>query len=300
MEELADWGLELPEIEEELEAVEDDFIETIPETPKTVLGDLYEIGQHRLICGDSTDSDVVEKLMNGEKADIVFTSPPYNLGKNVSLRPDWSGGNAYNSYNDSKIESEYDELLLGFTNCLWTYCSYIIVNIQSLAGNKKSVIKYQNTFIDAVSDISVWTKPNAQPAMAKNVMNSAFEYFIFLNTGDNVTRAINTGNFRGTVSNVYSLGVAQGQESDKKEHGAVFSVKMCFDFINNFSQNSVIDCFMGTGTTMVAAHQLKRKCYGVELDPKYCDVIVSRMLKLDAGLTVKRNGVDVTAEFAQK
>ena len=80
VEKLEDWGLDIPTFATEvLEATEDDFDATPPEEPKTVLGDLYEIGEHRLLCGDSTDSDVVAKLMNGNKADMVFTDPPYGI-----------------------------------------------------------------------------------------------------------------------------------------------------------------------------------------------------------------------------
>ena len=79
---LEEWGLEVPEFgAEELEAVEDDFDGTPPEDPITVLGDLYEIGEHRLLCGDSTDSDQVSKLMNGEKADMAHNDPPYGMKK---------------------------------------------------------------------------------------------------------------------------------------------------------------------------------------------------------------------------
>ena len=79
-EKLEEWGLDVPDFgadAELLEAEEDDFDTTPPEIPLTVLGDLYEIGEHRLLCGDSTDSDQVAKLMNGEKADMVFTDPPF-------------------------------------------------------------------------------------------------------------------------------------------------------------------------------------------------------------------------------
>ena len=287
---LEEWGLEgFPfDTETELEAEEDDYTEPDNMKVDVVLGDLIEIGEHRLLCGDSTDSDQVAKLMDGEKVDIVFTSPPYNLGSNVSLSTRGKTDNAYITYDDKQSEEKYNELLQGFTNSFWSYCNYIIVNIQSLAGNKKSVIDYQHTYRDNISDISVWVKSNPQPAMAKNVMNSAFEYFIFVNTGDNVTRAINTGDFRGTFSNVYNGTV--NSENDVKEHKAAFSASMCGDFLNTFSKVSVADCFMGTGTTMVAAHQLKRKCYGMELDPKYCQVIIDRMIKLDDSLEVKING----------
>lgn len=293
---LNEWGYEVPEWElaKEAEAVEDNY--EIPNEIKTdvVLGDLITFEKngkelHRLMCGDSTDSDSVAKLMNGEKADIVFTSPPYNLGKNVSLSSRGETENAYISYSDKKEESEYNELLFGFTDCFFQYCDYLIVNIQSLAGNKKSVIDYQNTYKDSISDIAVWVKSNPQPAMANNVMNSAFEYFIFISTGENTTRAINTGEFRGTVSNVY-YGTVNG-DNEIKEHKAAMSSKICGDFITNFSKGGVIDCFMGTGSTMVAAHQLNRKCYGMELDEKYCQVIIDRMKKLDSELTVKINGV---------
>ena len=75
-----------------------------------------------------------------------------------------------------------------------------------------------------------------------------------------------------------------------KEHNATFPMDFAEFFVNNFSLKSVLDLFLGSGTTMVASHQLKRKCYGMELDPKYCQVIVDRMLKLDPSLEVKRNG----------
>jgi len=284
-----DMGKEIPEAEE------DDFDTTPPEIPITVLGDLYEIGEHRLLCGDSTDSDQVAKLMNGEKAEIVFTSPPYNLGKNVALSTRGKKDNAYEEYNDDKDSSDYLSLLKGFTNSFFPYCQYLIVNIQSLANNKKTVIEYQNEYKNFVADIGIWYKSNPQPSMAKKVMNSAFEYFIFLATHENPSRAIKTATFHGTFSNVYK-GSVNSENVAPGIHSAAFPLSMCIEYLRSFCSDNVIDCFMGTGTTMVAAHQLKRKCYGMELDPKYCDVIVRRMLKLDPTLVIKRNG-EITTDF---
>lgn len=290
-EELEAWGLDIPDFmdEVELEAKEDDYEEPEQMQVDVVLGDLIEIGEHRLLCGDSTCSDTVARLMNGEKADIVFTSPPYNLGTNVSLSTRNKKDNAYESYEDNVSDNDYFDLLRGFTNSFFPYCEYVIVNIQSLAGNKKTVIKYQNEYIDFLADVSVWVKRNPQPAMAERVMNSAFEYLLFISTKEDPSRAISTGNFRGTVSNVYD-GTINSENIIPDKHSAAFSMTLAGFYIDNFSSSSVIDCFMGTGTTMAAAHQLKRKCYGMELDPKYCQVIIDRMLKLDSSLEVKING----------
>ena len=125
VEQLEDWGLDMPAIEHEevLEAEEDNFdapeggIET-----DIVLGDLFEIGEHRLLCGDSTDSDLVAKLMNGQKADMVFTSPPYNSG-DVAMR---GGGKfafgktgaktLYENYKDDKTPQEYFDFCISILN----------------------------------------------------------------------------------------------------------------------------------------------------------------------------------------
>lgn len=271
---------------EEPTAEEDDFDTTPPETPITVLGDLYEIGEHRLLCGDSTDSDQVAKLMNGEKADISFTSPPYNTKENAKLSSHQSNGTKYNSYDDNKTDDEYLKLLTDFTNNTLLFADYSFVNIQSLSGNKTALIDYLYNLKSLYADTIIWNKQNAQPAMASNVLNSQFEYVHIFSHKAN--RAIGTKEFRGTISNVLDI---QKQTKNKvKEHNATFPIEFVSFFITNFCEKSVLDLFIGSGSTMVASHQLKRKCYGMELDPKYCDVIVKRMITLDPTLTIKRNG----------
>jgi len=277
--------------EEHLEAEEDDFNGVPPKEPITVLGDLYEIGEHRLLCGDSTDSDQVAKLMNGEKADIAFTSPPYNAGT-TPTEVKMGKKSKYINDNDNKDESEYLNLLTDFTHNTLLFSDYSFVNIQSLSGNKTALIDFLYNMKEYYADTLIWQKQNAQPAMAENVLNSQFEYIHIFSHKAN--RAIGVKKFRGTLSNV--LEISKQTKNKVKEHNATFPIDLANHFVSNFSEKSVIDLFLGSGTTMVASHQLKRKCYGMELDPKYCDVIVKRMIKLEPTLVIKRNGV-VTNDF---
>ena len=292
--ELTEWGLDIPNFDAEvLEAQEDNFaapdggIET-----NIVLGDLFEIGEHRLLCGDSTDSDQVAMIMNGQKADISFTSPPYNAGKSEAL----SGNthtidNKYNEYNDNQTKDNYLDLLIGFTNNALLNSNYLICNIQSLAGNKIALIEYLNEYKDNFIDVAIWDKGHGAPAMAENVMTSAWEYMFFISSKDKASRAIPNANFRGTIPNIYR-GKPNRNNEFSSVHAATFPIDLP-EWALQFTKegNIILDQFCGTGTTMVASHQLKRKCYGIELDPKYCQVIVDRMKKLDPSLVIKKNGV---------
>jgi DNA modification methylase len=290
-EDLEKWGLDVPQVFEEPEAEEDDY--EMPETIETdiVLGDLFEIGEHRLLCGDSTNSDQVAKLMNGQKADLSFTSPPYNAGKSEAL----SGNthtidNKYNEYNDNQTKDNYLDLLIGFTNNALLNSNYLICNIQSLAGNKIALIEYLNEYKDNFIDVAIWDKGHGAPAMAENVMTSAWEYMFFISSKDKASRAIPNANFRGTIPNIYR-GKPNRNNEFSSVHAATFPIDLP-EWALQFTKegNIILDQFCGTGTTMVASHQLKRKCYGIELDPKYCQVIVDRMRKLDPNLVIKRNG----------
>jgi DNA modification methylase len=290
---LEEWGLDIPGFEGKvLEAEEDNF--EVPEEIKTdiVIGDLFEIGQHRLLCGDSTDSDQVAKLMNGQKANVSFTSPPYNAGKSESLSGNThTVDNKYNEYNDNQTKDNYLDLLVGFTNNALLNSDYLVCNIQSLAGNKIALIEYLNKYKDNFIDVAIWDKGHGAPAMAENVMTSAWEYMFFISSKDKASRAIPNANFRGTVPNIYR-GKPNRNNEFSSVHAATFPIDLP-EWALQFTKEGdiVLDQFLGTGTTMVAAHQLKRKCYGIELDPKYCQVIIDRMKNLDSSLIIKRNGL---------
>lgn len=245
--------------------------------PKTKPGDLYILGRHRLLCGDSTNIQHFEKLMNGEKADITFTSPPYNVGNT----PKESG--KYLNNTDDKSDEEFLNFLTDFASLCITFSQFVFVNIQSLSGNKIALIDFLHKMKEFYADTIIWDKETAQPAMAHNVLNLQFEYIHILSQKAN--RSIGTKEFRGTISNIYKL-QSKKDKAYSEIHKATFPVGFAEFFIDQFSTESVLEPFGGTGTTMIAAEKLGRKSYLMELDPKYCDIIVERWEKY-TGQTAK-------------
>jgi len=274
------WGIEMTK--EIPEAEEDDFDATPPETPITVLGDLYEIGEHRLLCGDSTDSDQVAKLMNGEKADMVFTDPPYNVN--------YEGSNGLKIENDNKSDDDFYQFLYD------AFLNYEI-NLKSggaiyIAHADLEGLNFRKAFKDVgfkLRSTIIWNK-NAL-VMGRSDYHWKHEPILY-GWKEGASHQWNGDRKQTTV-----------WECDKPkkngEHPTMKPIELVSIAVNNSSKakDLVLDLFLGSGSTMVASHQLKRKCYGMELDPKYCDVIVKRMIKLDDTLTVKRNGVDVTNDW---
>jgi DNA modification methylase len=230
------------------------------------------------MCGDSTSIDAVEKLMDGQKANMAFTSPPYNAGKSEALSGNThSGDNKYGAYQDDKTQSEYLDLLIGFTNAWIGFCEFMAVNLQQLAGNKTSFVDYMATYKGNLIDVCIWDKGHAAPAMAKNVLSSRFEYILLITEKKNPSRAIPGANFRGTVSNVYN-GPPNRNNEFSKVHAATFPVGFPLWAIESFTSiNAIVsDPFGGTGTTLIACEKTGRYARLMELDPKYVDVIVKR------------------------
>jgi DNA modification methylase len=255
---------------------DEDAVPDVPEEPKTKLGDIYILGNHRLMCGDSTSIDSVEKLMDGEIADFCFTSPPYNLGDAVGLRNGARKGldSAYNDYEDN---GNWRDLMTGFIHCALATSKISCINVQMLAGNKIDLLHLFGEYSERTIDIAVWAKSNPPPAMAENVMTSAFEFMWFITNEEKPKRSIKSSSFgRGTFSNVFTHSIASGH--DASVHGAVFPLGVAEHFVSNCSKpkDLVIDYFGGTGTTLIVCEKTGRKSRLMELDPKYCDVIVKR------------------------
>lgn len=275
IEQLGDWGLDIPESEvKELEAEEDNY--EMPDEIKTdiVLGDLIEIGEHRLLCGDSTDSDQVAKLMNGEKADMVFTDPPYGIkvvqGKKVG--GDKPFGNI--SGNNIVKAKEYSEIIGDDT----TDTARDFYNTCISLGMENFIIWGGNYFTDFLTPSMcwlIWDKENTGNFADVEMAWTSFD------KGAKLYRWQWNGMIRKGDKNI---------EGKTRVHPTQKPVGLFEDIFNDFHFIICFDGFLGSGSTMVASHQLKRKCYGMELDPKYCQVIVDRMIKLDPTLKIKRNG----------
>ena len=279
---LQEWGLELPIDWNKQEATEDDY--EIPDEIETdiVLGDLFEIGQHRLLCGDSTDSDSVAKLMNGDKADIVVTDPPYNTGmaanKNAKAR-------LSQMFSDNLSEGDWNNLMTGcFTNYnLFTKgeCAfYVFIDWRKVGEVKKHIERFAD-----VKNVIVWDK---QVHGLGSDYKSTYENII---VGKKGKPQINN-RYGLDYQDIWRVQRVMGRDPD---HATKKPIEIISKPIIHASKEDdiVLDLFGGSGSTMVTAHQLRRNCYMQEIDPKYCQVIIDRMRKLDPAITIKKNGVEI-------
>tara|TARA_R110002012_G_scaffold314634_1_gene527566 strand:- start:1991 stop:2797 length:807 start_codon:yes stop_codon:yes gene_type:complete len=253
--------------DEVLEAEEDDYTETDNMQVDVVLGDLIEIGQHRLLCGDSTDADQVAKLMNGKKADMVFTDPPYGINEkgDRSKRGGLTKGNNLPDFKDDTIQYAIDAFNnpqnINIPVQVWFganyYCHTLPQSNNWLVWDKRVEEKQRDTQSDC------------ELAWIKSKYNS-IRIFRHL--------------WKGMMKD--------SERGQKRVHATQKPIALIDWCIKEYSKDAklILDYFIGGGSTMVAAHQLKRKCYGMELDPKYCQVIIDRMFKLDPDLIVKING----------
>lgn len=282
---LQDWGLELPfDNTPVLEAEEDDY--EAPSEIKTdiVLGDLIEIGNHRLLCGDSTDSDAVARLMNGEKADMVFTSPPYNANTNSSsdiFSQNKSVKLYSDGYSDNLESSDYVNFASSvLNNCFLFTDGHIFWNVSYNANSRFEYIQQIQNHLQYLIEQICWKKSSHIPF--KGSLMREWEPIYVFSTNGNMLGLDSVHSNHWEVSN---------NKSQQDNHKACFPVELPSRAIKlNDSYKVIFEPFTGSGSTMVAAHQLQRKCYGMELDPKYCQVILDRMHKLDPSLEIKING----------
>ena len=261
-------GFELEDFDfsmDETEVIEDEFDETVPEEPTSKKGEIYKLGKHFLMCGDSTDINDVEKLMNGVKADMLLTDPPYNV--------DYEGGTGLTIQNDNMDDGTFREFLrVSFFNAnpvMKEGGVFYIWHADSEGYN----------FRGACHDIGwkvrqclIWCKNTL--VMGRQDYHWKHEPCLY---------GWKEGASHLSASDRKQTPVLEfDRPSVSKEHPTMKPVGL-FDYLiknNTKKDDIVLDLFAGSGTSIIACEQNGRIAYSMELDPKYVDVIISRWEKL--------------------
>jgi DNA modification methylase len=252
-----------------------------PANPVTVLGDVWVMGRHRVVCGDATNPDDWAKLETGEGF-VLFTSPPYNAGDASGLRDKYKPGVSkskkfYDNYSDDLSSNEYADLLRSCMAAALPHVEAMVFNVQPLAGAKRALLKWMNETSSHLVDVITWDKGNAAPHIQPGIMASRFEWIVIMSRLENASRVVPFSSWQGKFSNVYQAPPQRNNEF-AKIHGATFPVHLPEFIIGDLMNRSrgVVDCFNGTGTTIIAAEKLGRDGRGIELSPAYVDVAVKR------------------------
>jgi len=253
----------LDKIESELpKVVDEDEVPEPPIEPKTKLGDLYHLGRHRLLCGDSTDEATVARLMDGAKADMVFTDPPYGVAYTGGLQ--FKDGNVEKNNremiknDDIDIYEDVFKMLSKFSNgpCyVW------------FAGTKASSLYVAAEEYGDIHALLIWVKNGGYGALNANYKQKHEPCIYWKPKGK-------TLNFIGSTTETTIWEINKDGRNDL--HPTQKPIALPSKAIQNHNGKTVLDLFGGSGSTLIAAEQTNRTCYMMELDPKYCDVIVQR------------------------
>jgi DNA modification methylase len=292
IDELVDWGFKHIDLDINIDKIaegntEDDHIPEVKES-RVKLGDVWQLGKHRLMCGDSTKESDVEKLMNGDKAELLFTSPPY------------SDMREYNGEKDLSIEYLID-FISSFTH--YTNCQVINLGIQRKGGE---ISEYWNDYISKAKESgykftswNIWDKSGLGASIGnQTAIFPIWHEWIFVFTkekielnrtkknksagsksGTNRQKDGTTKRRKGTTKRFGKIGtVIKTGSANGKHHPAMFPVELPSEYIKAMTNKNeiVVDCFIGSGSTLIACEKTNRICYGMELDTKYCDVIIER------------------------
>ena len=249
----------------------DEDVPEVPTEPISKFGDIFEFGSHRLMCGDSTDSEQVKKLMGDEIANMVFTDPPYNVD--------------YGS-DDRKIEndnlgSEFPQFLEKVIKNIFSFSNgaiYICMSsseIDSLQSTFRRLGGHWSTFI-------IWAKDTF--TLGRSDYHRQYEPILY-GWKDGVSHYFCGDRSQGDVWEF-----AKPKKNDV--HPTMKPVELCQRAVQNSSKPNdiVLDLFGGSGSTLIACEQTNRKCRMMEFEPKYCDVILKRFLVLNPNAKILRNG----------
>jgi len=225
---------------------------------RTKLGDLWILGEHRLLCGDSTIKENVARLMDGEKADMCFTDPPYGVN--------YEGGHL-NIRKRKKLKNDHSTEI--YTRAI----PIIAANVDGacytwFAGTKSLALIQAVEAIGQIHAMIIWHKTNAKYAAMNAQYKQRHEPLLYWKPKGCTLRWCG----KSTESTMWEM----PRDSQNTYHPTQKPVALAVRAISNHTAKTVLDLFIGSGSTLIACEQLKRKCYGMEIDPLYCDVVVKR------------------------
>jgi DNA modification methylase len=310
--------LDMPEITADLQSsdlldkakskeVVDDGFDEVPDenaVPVAKLGDVFELNSHRLICGDCTDYSILKILMNGKLADMVFTDPPYNvrvqnivgLGKTKHDEFAMASGEMNKTRFSRFLEDVFLNLIKSTTNGSIHFICMDWKHTNELTTAGKIYTEFKN--------LIVWVKDNGgMGTFYRSKHELIFAYKNGKGKHTNNFQLGQTGRYRTNVWEYAGMNSVGNIERDLLEdHPTVKPVKLVADAIldcSNFN-NIILDSFLGSGTTLIAAEQTSRVCYGSELDEKYVDIIIRRYMRFmrqyQKPFEIKRNGIALTED----
>lgn len=296
------------QIEQPAEVVEDDFDVEVPEEPKAQRGQIWQLGDHRLMCGDATSLDDVWTLLDGAEVDLVVTDPPYNMGYE-------GAGNTKNRaskriMNDKMSEADFDKFLynvyVNYATCMKDGASiYAFYKELGTGVFIKKMVEAGLTFKQEL----IWVKN--QIVLGGSKYQSMYEPCLMGCKGDKITKwngkrkqrsvmetidFMSEGELRDAVKELLSLTetdiIREHKPLKNDLHPTMKPIRLLARLISNSSNSGdvVMDLFGGSGSTMIACQQLGRKAYLMELDPKFCDVIIERWESFTGRKAVLING----------
>jgi len=278
----------------------DDEVPEVPEEPKSKLGDLYELGNHRVLCGDSTKVEDVEKLMNNRYGKVLFTSPPYNMNAGM-----------YENYEDNLKKEEYIQFNLDVINLFKNRLrGFLFWNISYNKNSRDDFIEIIYNIIKKTGlkflELIIWNKKHGMPITSKEMLTRQYEDILLVGDNESIkedlelffcgrndkTAYFNKKTKKG-ITNYWEIGTNNTQ---LKNLLACYPVELPVKAIIMMSSemDTIIDPFLGSGSTLIACEKTNRICYGMELDPKYIDVIVQRYVDYTGNNKIKLNGKEIT------
>lgn len=262
------------------EAKEDDYVVPIGgANTDIVLGDLFEIGPHKLLCGSSTETDTWGRLMNDELADLVVTDPPYNVNYTGKTKE------KLKIENDQKTDGDFYQFLYDFYTALGSFTkaggAWYVWHADSEGANFRKAMTDSGIM---VKQCLIWVKNS----MVMGRQDYHWKHEPCLYGWKEGRHAWYSDRKQTTVLNF-------DRPTKNTEHPTMKPIPLIAYQIGNSSKSGDIVCdgFGGSGTTMVASHQTNRRCRMMELDPRYCQVIVDRMVKLDPSIKILKNGNEI-------